>query len=239
MKIIAGKKPLLELLETNPEQIERIFLSKSRKNLEKILTLCRQHKVKYKFLPEKELNQLFAGNHQGCVARLLITNTLGLEELLATSAKLPLILALDCVQDPQNVGSLIRTLVSLGGQGLILPQDRTAYLGEGVVKSSAGAIYKLRVSRVVNLGRALLEAQKQGYFLYASLPREGDNPFTTRLQFPAILVLGNEDKGIRPGVLKKCPYHLTLPMPGEFESLNVAQAGGILMAEFLRQYMFG
>ncbi len=184
MKIIAGKKPLLELLETNPEQIERIFLSKSRKNLEKILTLCRQHKVKYKFLPEKELNQLFAGNHQGCVARLLITNTLGLEELLATSAKLPLILALDCVQDPQNIGSLIRTLVSLGGQGLILPQDRTAYLGEGVVKSSAGAIYKLRVSRVVNLGRALLEAQNKVIFFTPAYPGKETIPLLPDSSFP-------------------------------------------------------
>ncbi|MDQ7032786.1 MAG: 23S rRNA (guanosine(2251)-2'-O)-methyltransferase RlmB [Desulfonauticus sp.] len=236
--ILVGLKPVLDALQKKSFSVDRVYIAKNRKNIQTIVELCKEHNVTYKFVPQEELNKLYSGNHQGIIARISTIHFTPLENLLKTACQkdFPLILALDCVQDPQNIGSMVRTLVAFGGQGVIVPKDRSAFLGPGVVKSSAGAIYNIAVSKVVNLNRALEQADFLGYHIYAGMPRAGTSLFECKLNKPAILVLGNEQRGIRPGVLKRCQTLLTIPMPGQFESLNVAQAAAIFMSEFLRQW---
>lgn len=233
-----GRKPVAELLHTQPETVDTVFLAADTPGLGDILTLCKTHGVRFRKLPRPELDRMFAGNHQGVIARVRSRGLLALEDLLhaATTAHVPLILALDQVQDPGNVGTLARTLHAIGGAGLLFPKDRTAFLGQAASKASAGALDRLGLCQVVNLARALDQCAEAGLAIYGSGGGEaGTDLFQTKLRFPAVLVLGNEDKGMRPNVGKRCDAVLSIPMRGGFDSLNVAQAGAMIMTEMLRQ----
>ena len=145
-------------------------------------------------------------------------------------APLPLVVALDQVQDPGNVGTLCRTLYALGGAGVILPRHNSAYLGPAAHRAAAGALERLPVARVTNLAHALDEAEEAGFSIYgAGCGPDAADAFEHAMQLPAVLVLGNEDKGLRPGVAKRCGRMLRIPLARKFDSLNVAQAGAILL----------
>ena len=142
------------------------------------------------------------------------------------------ILALEAVQDPGNVGTLCRTLYALGGAGIIMPRHNSAYLGPAARRAAAGALEHLPVARVTNLGHALDSAEEAGLTIYGAGGQPGSgslDAFAEPMCLPAILVLGNEDKGLRPGVAKRCAHMLRIPLARTFDSLNVAQAGAILL----------
>ncbi|UIJ37421.1 RNA methyltransferase [Desulfobaculum bizertense] len=238
--IVPGRKPVLELLRNNPQSVDLVLVQEGAhgKELGEILDLCRSSRVRFRLSSRTDLARLFSGNTQGVVARVSESRFIELDELLAQAmdAPLPLILALDQVQDPGNIGAMARTLFALGGAGLIVPKDRTAYMGAAAVKSSAGALTRLPVAKVVNLSRALDTCVDAGWPVYGSIvDPKGENMYARRLSTPAVLVMGNEEKGIRPGVAKRCSERLTIPLQRNFDSLNVAQAAAIIMGEFLRQ----
>lgn len=241
--LLAGIKGVLELLENSPEQLEHVFLRKDKSGppMPKIMDLCRKNGVRYTLLEKAGLDRMYNGNHQGVLGRLALTPSTALETLLEIGrhSPLPLILALDQIQDPGNVGTLARTLYALGGGGIILPKHNTAYLGADALRASAGALPLLTVSRVTNLSRALEEAANAGFTIFTAESAGveaheagGQNIHTACLSLPAVLVLGNEQKGIRPGVLKHASSPLYIPFRRDFDSLNVAQAGAIFMAAF-------
>ena len=236
--LVIGRKPVLELLSTTPDKVETVYLlERPGKDMLKIVEHCRQHRIKYKRLPPGDLQRIFPGNHQGVIARVFFQGFCPLDTLIAGAqhAAFPLILALDQVQDPGNLGTLCRTLHAFGGQGIILPKNRTAFPGPAASRASAGALEKTSIAQVTNLARALEQCKEEGFFIYATgMDEKMTNLFHAPLHFPAVLVLGNEEKGVRQGVLKRCDSILTIPMPGEFDSLNVAQAGAVIMGQFLR-----
>ncbi len=240
---LPGLKPVLELLRSSPADIDQIYLRKGRPSREssELLDLCRSAKVRFTLLPDDALTRLCPGaHHQGVLARLRVSSRTEWETLLseAVNAPLPLIVALDQVQDPGNVGTLARTLYALGGAGLVLPRHNSAYLGPGARRSAAGALERLPLAEVVNLSRAVEQAEKAGFVTYAArFADDGQNALSSRLELPALLVLGNEDKGVRPGVAKRCTHSLYIPFLREFDSLNVAQAGGILISCFARTHL--
>ena len=236
---LPGLKPVLELLEREPERIDTIFLRKGQRSPEtsRLLDLCRTAGVRFTLTDSQSLDRLYASGHQGVVARLFESGFTPFADLLAacSQAPLPLIVVLDQIQDPGNAGTLARTLYALGGAGLVIPRHNGAYLGAGARRAAAGALERLPVAKVMNISRALDEARDMGFQIYgAALDENSQNAFTTRLYTPALLVLGNEDKGIRPQVAKRCHQLLHIPMARDFDSLNVAQAGGILVSCFAR-----
>jgi 23S rRNA (guanosine2251-2'-O)-methyltransferase len=238
--LLPGRKPVLETLESASDRVELVYVQRGLhgRDLERVLDLCRERRVRFKLTDKAELDRLVRGNHQGVAARLAACPSLDLDDLLAgvRDAPLPLILALDQVQDPGNAGALARSLYALGGAGLVLPKDRSAHLGPAAMKASAGALARLPVARVVNLSRALEACADAGLAVYCARAGEGaSDAFAARLELPAVLVLGNEEKGVRPGVEKRCSAALALPLAREFDSLGVAQAGAMLMALFARQ----
>ncbi len=238
--LVPGRKPVLEQLDAAPERVDTVFLQKGARGPEisQIVDLCKGAKVRFRTVDRAELERLCPGNTQGVVARILPRASTSLEDLLAAvhDSPLPLILALDQVQDPGNVGTLARTLYALGGTGIIVPKDRSAFLGAAAAKASAGALTRLPVAKVVNLARALDEAADQGFNIYATVASPDARPlYTTPLHTPAILLLGNEEKGLRPGVLKRATATLTIPMARPFDSLNVAQTGALVIGEFVRR----
>lgn len=233
--LIPGVKAVLEQLARTPELVNMVYIrgGRSGESTEKILGLCREYGVLSRFVKEEALNRMFAGNHQGVIARLSPVPRVELADLIeaAREAPLPLIVALDQVQDAGNAGVLARTIYALGGVGLLLPKHNSVFLGAAAVKASAGALPLLPVARVPNLGRALETLQEEGFTVY-STGDEGRSVFETTLKLPAVLVLGNEEKGVRPGVEKHAGESLRIPLARDFDSLNVAQAGAIFIAAF-------
>jgi 23S rRNA (guanosine2251-2'-O)-methyltransferase len=242
---LSGLKPVLELLRDAPGRIDSVFLRKGLRSPEslEIQDLCRKNSIHYTLVEAAGLSRLLkAGrggpqvNHQGVVARLSSCKPCTLEELLGQAKEAPLqvIVALDQVKDPGNAGTLARTMYALGAAGLLLPEHNSAYLGPAALRSSAGALERLAVVKTVNLGHALDRAEEEGFTIYGTGRGTSEspalNPFSTGLQLPAVIVLGSEEKGLRPGVAKRCSKWLEIPFRRAFDSLNVAQAGAILLA---------
>jgi 23S rRNA (guanosine2251-2'-O)-methyltransferase len=243
--LLAGLKPVLELLERAPASVDQVYVRKGRPGgrTDPILDLCRRARVRFTLVPGEALDRMLPHvRHQGVAARLRGTDSVPWADLLAQAphAPLPLLLALDQVQDPGNVGTLARTLYALGAAGLVLPRHNSAFLGSGARRAAAGALECLPVAEVTNLSRALEDASLAGFTVYAAARRPDSlDALTAAPQLPALLVLGGEDRGIRPGVLRHCRHSLAIPFLRGFDSLNVAQAGAILVACFARAPLAG
>ena len=240
--ILPGIKPVLELLHEHPEKIDLVLCRANSKSKEigEIIQLCKEHAIHFSYAEKELLDRRCArldgreGHvaHQGVVARLVPFSFADLETVLNTieSAPLPLLLALDDVQDPGNVGTLVRTLYALGAHGLIIPNHNTAHLGPAAHKSSAGALEHLPIVRVPHLGKALDLCEERGLTLYGSAQGEGtSNALKTPMKLPCVLVLGNEARGLRPDIKKRCGTLLNIPQERKINSINVAQAGAILL----------
>jgi 23S rRNA (guanosine2251-2'-O)-methyltransferase len=237
--IVTGRKPVLELLTRSPSKVGLVALQQGVRGpeVEALLEECRKARIRFKFLEKLAFAKAYPQARQGVAAKVAAKEFASPAELLeaARSAPLPLVLALDQVQDPGNAGALARTLLALGGAGLIVPKHNAAFLGAGAMRASAGALERLPVALAVNLGRTLEECAQAGFEVYyAGLSPECADLFAAKLTLPAVLVLGGEDKGVRPGVAKHCAGGLRIPLPGGFDSLNVAQAGAVILGQFAR-----
>ena len=238
--IIYGIHPILEALSARGHMVREIWVSKggrSRK-VRDILSQARELGVKVRSHQRQRLDSK-AGTtaHQGIVAFLSPYPFADLDEILATARKddPALILALDGIQDPQNLGSLIRTAYVCGAHGVVLPKDRAAPLTAAVAKASAGALEHVAVARVTNLKRTLELFKKNGIWV-VGLSREGENLiYELDLRLPTAMVIGGEAKGIRPLVAQTCDLLAAIPQRGLLDSLNAAVAGSIALYEAMRQ----
>lgn len=263
--LLPGIKPVLEILENSPERVDAVFLRKGRhgKEMERIVDVCRRAGVRFSLLDPPSFSRIYSGSSQGAVARLFEAGFVEVEDLYASimEAPLPLVLALDQVQDPGNAGALARTLYALGGAGMIVPRHNGVYLGAAAAKSAAGALERLPVAKSANLGQAVDAAKKLGITVYgaAGAPaiekvlldkkeRSGKggqavpcvpvlDAFSADFRLPAMLILGSEESGIRPMLEKRCDFLVSIPMLRDFDSLNVAQAGGIIISAFAGSFL--
>ena len=238
---LIGRQAVLDTLHRAPQTVDTVLIQENRKkDVQPVLSLCRQVGVKCQFVPKSKLDTLSPGAHQGYAARYFQPGFLPPEELVpkVLESRLPILVALDQVQDSGNVGTLARTIYALGGAGMVLMRHRGAALGQRAHKASAGALNYLPVTRIHNMARFLTSCQERNMAAYYAGTDGGCRSiFSMPLSLPAVLVLGNEEKGVRPLVAKSCQAGVTLPMSGRFDSLNVAQAGSMLLAEFLRQHL--
>ncbi|GFK93704.1 Putative TrmH family tRNA/rRNA methyltransferase [Fundidesulfovibrio magnetotacticus] len=237
--VVMGRKPVLELLTSRPGTVEHVLLRQGLKgqDIKELIDACKASGVRYRFLPPDALERSAPGCRQGVAAFTAAKEFQDLEQLLDNirNAPLPVILALDQVQDPGNVGTLARTLLALGGAGLVTTKHHAARLGGQASRASAGALERLPVHMCVNLARTLDQCADAGLeILKAEAGPQGENLFTARFDTPCVLVLGGEEDGVRPNVAKRCARSLYIPMPGGFESLNVAQAGAIVLGQMAR-----
>lgn len=239
--LVPGVKPVLELLQDNPAQVDSVFLRKGRhgRDMDLIIDLCRQNKVRFSLMAPDAFDRSFPGRNQGVTARTFDSGFVDWDDLCGTvmDSPLPLIVALDQVQDPGNAGVLARSLYALGGAGLLIPRHNGVYLGQAAAKSSAGALSRLPVAKAANLGNAIDQAAKAGFTIYgaasqpATAPAPSESIFSLVPRFPAILLLGSEESGLRQSLISRCSSLIHIPLLREFDSLNVAQAGGIIVAE--------
>lgn len=236
--VLPGLKPVLEILSSDPARVSKVYCLKSLRLREKAAALCQSAGIPIEYCDSETLDSLAKGSdhksaHQGLAALLTGANLVSEAELFrsASSAPLPLILALDQVQDPGNLGALCRTAYALGAAGLLLPKHDSASLGPAAFKASMGSLAVMPIAIAVNLSRALDLAEEEGLLICGAGmgTDKAESAFTCDWSFPAILVLGNEQKGVRPGVAKRCARDIAIPFQRPFDSLNIAQAGAVLL----------
>ena len=230
---IWGKHAVYEAL-ISERAINRVWCTSEIYSSEKFYILLKDHKLNGVLIEEVSWNRLsqltFGASHQGIALQLASSKTISLDALIDFSKKNsanPIILALDGITDPHNVGAIIRSAEAFDCKGIIIPQRRSAGLTGTVAKVAAGALEHLPVSRVVNLNRALEELKKNG-FLVVGLSGDGKLSITKfREKTPLVVIIGAEDKGISLLTQKKCDFLLRIPLKGKTSSLNASVAAAI------------
>ncbi|MGA2587084.1 MAG: 23S rRNA (guanosine(2251)-2'-O)-methyltransferase RlmB [Candidatus Aminicenantales bacterium] len=235
MDKISRINPLLEILRTSPQRVNKIFLQKEggRRPVGEIVALAKAGHVPYLFMPKKALDKL-ASYHQGVVALVSAKEFVPLDAILA-AAKTPFLLLLDEIEDPQNLGAILRSAEGAGVDGVVIPERRSAGLTETVFEVSAGALEHLKVARVPNLAQAMDLLKDKGIWLVGA-EGEGDGRYWEfDYTQPVGIVLGSEGKGLRPLIRKKCDKILSIPLRGKVNSLNVASAASVFLFEVVRR----
>lgn len=237
--IIVGRNAVLEAMNSELE-IDKVFVADRQftGSLSRIVAIAKQRGIVVKQVSEQKL--AFLGgteSHQGVVATASCARYATVGEILARAAEQgepPFIILADGVEDPHNLGALIRTAEASGAHGLIIPKRRSASLTSIVQKTSAGAVNHLPVARVPNLPAVMDELKEKGLWFYAA-DMEGTSWCEQDFSGPCGLVVGSEGEGVGRLVLEKCDFRVCLPMRGKVTSLNASVAGGILMYEIARQ----
>jgi 23S rRNA (guanosine2251-2'-O)-methyltransferase len=248
MDVLYGLHPVEEAVRARPREVDHVSVAREREarrdpRMERLLELCRANGVRVATEPRDQLTRhTRTDTHQGVVAFLKERKFLALEDLL-DAPKVPaspepayrFFLALDGVEDPHNLGALLRSADGAGIDGVIVTERRSAPLNATVAKSSAGASEHVRIARVVNLTRAL-EAMKERHIWIVGLDERG-TPDYTGFDFrqDCCLVLGSEGAGLHDLIKRTCDHLLRIPMAGSVSSLNVSVAGAVVMYEAMRQ----
>ena len=235
--IIAGRNPVIEALKSNSD-IDCIYICGNGGSLGQIRKLAKDKNIVVKDALETKLSQLANGaSHQGVVAVGACGKYVTVEDILEISRKKgtsPFIIICDEIEDPHNLGAIIRTAESAGADGIIIPKRRSASLNATVFKTSAGAASWLPVARVSNLANTIDLLKENGVWIYGT-DATGEDYSKTDLTGSIGLVIGSEGFGISRLIMKKCDFLLKLPMLGKITSLNASVAAGIFMYEAVRQ----
>jgi 23S rRNA (guanosine2251-2'-O)-methyltransferase len=237
MEFLYGLHPVEEALRSGSRRFDYVCVARERhdQRLAHILDLCREAGVKTRQEPREALTRLArTAEHQGVVAVVRQREFLGVEDLL-DGPEPRLVLALDGVEDPQNLGALLRTAEAAGVDGVLLTERRSAPLSPVAIKASAGAAEHLRLARVVNMVRSL-EALKEKNIWCVGLDERGTQDYD-RYDFTSntVIVLGREGAGLHDLVRRTCDHLLRIPMGGKVASLNVSAAGAVVLFEAARQ----
>lgn len=240
-EIIWGINPVLEVLKTRAGQINEIIFQPGLAGVkcQQIIDAAGEHGITVRFgeLPlgkyEKNIR------HQGVVARLTPYSYLDFDALLSRLSGLdepPFLVALDSIQDPQNLGAISRSALAAGALAILVPKDRTASVGGAAFKASAGALAHIDICRVTNLVTTLQQLKEQGVWVFGTTADEsGTTIYDADFSLPLCMVIGSEEKGLRPLVQKQCDFLVTIPMTGGLDSLNASAAAAVVFFEIVRQ----
>ena len=238
--LLVGRNAVLEALKTG-RPLNKLFIQDGERqgNVKEIIALAKEQGLPLEFVAAERLATL-AGKvqHQGIVAFAAPIKYQELEDVLALAKEkneLPFLLLLDELQDPQNVGAIIRTAAAVGVHGVLLPKRRTCQITPAVVKASTGAIEYVPIVRIGNVVQALERLKKEGLWVVGA-DMQGKVEYTKAdFQYPLVLVVGSEGKGMTRLVKETCDVLLRIPMPGKVNSLNASVASALLLYEVLRK----
>ncbi|MCR5718685.1 MAG: 23S rRNA (guanosine(2251)-2'-O)-methyltransferase RlmB [Oscillospiraceae bacterium] len=235
--MIIGRNPVREALRSGTP-IDTLYISQSAGGLGEMIALAKEQGAVVKTADDRKLSQLAEGGvHQGVVAFGAAASYASLDDLLAVSARKgtkPFLILCDGIEDPHNLGAIIRTAETAGADGVIIPKRRSAALSPTVYKTSAGAASWLPVARVPNLGAAIDRLKEAGVWIYGT-DMNGSLYTETAFDGGAALVIGSEGDGMSRLIREKCDFLVKLPMAGKITSLNASVAAGIFMYEIVRQ----
>lgn len=236
--LIVGRNPVMEALKSG-KALDTIYVNENAGgSIGAITRIARERGIVIKNVSDQKLTQMCSGaSHQGIIASGACAEYVSVEDILAISKKkgtAPFIIICDEIEDPHNLGAIIRTAEAAGADGIIIPKRRSASLNATVFKTSAGAASWLPVARVANLGAAIDELKKNGIWIYGT-DASGENYSDTSFTGPIGLVIGSEGFGMGRLIRDKCDFLVKLPMYGKITSLNASVAAGIFMYEAVRQ----
>lgn len=233
---IFGVHPVEELLLVAPESVQEIVTNRlGAKELKQVESLASAAGVRIKSVDADAVETLVErGNHQGVVAIASDFKYATLEDLVS-DAPTACILILDQVQDPQNLGAILRAAAAFGVDGVVIPKDRAASVTGTVVRASSGQAYRVPIAQVTNVARTLDTLRSHGYWSVGTFMDGDQAAWDVDFKMKTALVMGGEGKGIRPLVEKGCDFRVRIPMQKQVESLNVAVATSIMLYEIQRQ----
>ena len=239
---IAGTRAVLEALESNVS-INKIFTIKQKQEYKEIykhiFSEAKNQGIPIQYVPKEKLDYLFKGNHQGIIAEASPIKYLDLNDFLENLKKdQPLLLLLDGITDVRNFGAIARTSLAAGVDGIIIPQGGNVQITDDAIKSSAGALLKIPVIRVIHLKDAIYQLRSYDFSILAAIEKAQKSIYEADFKKPIGLILGNEEKGIQPSLLKLCDEILKIPIIGNIDSLNVSVSAGIIIYEIFRQKSF-
>jgi 23S rRNA (guanosine2251-2'-O)-methyltransferase len=241
VQIIYGIHPVQEALKSSHLQIEKILIGTQTLHppLRSILDLANKRKIPVTFTTKEPLDRMTKGGvHQNVAGLVKEIPYADLGDIFSRWKKegtKSLFLILDGIQDPQNFGSLIRTGLGCGVQGIIIPKDKSVGITSAVIKASAGAAAHVPVARVVNIAVTIDLLKNEGIWVYGASGEARDLIYQLDLNMDLAIVIGAEGKGIRPLVKKKCDRLFSLPMKGPVSSFNASVSGGMILYEVMRQ----
>ncbi|AZQ49292.1 23S rRNA (guanosine(2251)-2'-O)-methyltransferase RlmB [Bacillus sp. GX] len=236
---IIGRNPVIEALRSGRD-INKIWIAEgaAKGQVQIVLALAKENKIILQHAPKKKLDQLVEGNHQGVIAQVAAYQYAELEDLFKVAEKRnedPFFLILDEIEDPHNLGSIMRTADATGAHGIIIPKRRAVGLTASVAKASTGAIEYIPVARVTNLSRTIDELKERGLWIAGTDAKGKTDYRNLDGTMPIGLVIGSEGKGMSRIIGEKCDFLITLPMVGKVTSLNASVAASLLMYEVYRK----
>lgn len=237
--IIIGRQPLVEAFHSG-RAIDKILLQKgiSGEAVHSIRDLAAKNNIPVQYVPIEKLNSITRANHQGVIALVALVQYMDLQQVIdhvVGSGESPLFVILDGITDVRNIGAIARSAVCCGAQALIIPDKGVGALNEEAMKSSAGALEKIHVCRVNSLMKAVDELHMNGIKVLASEMTAEKRLYELELKEPLAIVMGSEEKGVYPALMKICDEKFSIPMSGKFESFNVSVAAGIVLYETMKQ----
>ena len=239
--LVIGQQKVMNALQQGP-QLDRIYLQITAKGdlIQEIKTLARNNNVPINLVPVEKLNGFNISDHEGCVGQIAKVQYQDLQDVIShvvESGQLPLLLILDGVTDIRNIGGIARTAHCCGVHAIIIPDKGVGQLNEDAILTSAGALEKIAVCRVNSLMKTVDELRLNGIKVFASEMTAEKNISEIDLSEPCAIVLGSEEKGIFPALMKICDEKMKISMANDFESLNVSVAAGMILYEAMKQRM--
>lgn len=244
--LVLGKNPVLEFLKSNPKEINKIILLKKVKpdnKLKEIVKRAEEYKINLIYLNYFDFKKLFdnktkdEGIDQGVLGFIKDFNYRSLRDIVEDNKKIenPLILLLDQITDPHNLGAIIRSAVCLGADGIVIPRHNSAEVNHTVIKTSSGAVNYISIAKETNLTNSIIYLKNNGYWIAGTELKTTKTIFETDLKMPLALVIGSEGAGMRNNIKQQCDILVRIPMAGKLGSLNASVSAGIFLYEIFRQ----
>ncbi len=236
--LIEGRNQVVEAIK-NGKTINKLYVDLNyARRKDEVISLAKQFKIKVEFMPKKALDGISkTAHHQGYIAETVDFEYCEVSDILAKAKAKnedAFVVLLDGIEDPHNLGAIIRSCECAGVHGIILPKMRSCQVNETVVRTSAGAISNMLIARVTNLKDAMEELKENGLWIYGA-EIGGDDIYSTNLTGPIGIVIGSEGKGTRESVKSHCDKIISLPLFGSVNSLNASVSAGIVVYEVVRQ----
>lgn len=244
--LVIGKNPVLETLKSNPEEFNKIILLKKTNpdnKLKSIVKIAEEKKINLVYLNYFDFKKFFdnkskdEGIDQGVIGFIKDYEYRTVRDIVENNKKIknPVILLLDQITDPHNLGAIIRSAVCLGADGIVIPRHNSAEINHTVIKTSSGAVNYISIAKETNLTNAALFLKNNGYWIAGTDLQAPKTIFECDLKIPLALIIGSEGKGVRSNLKNQCDFLVKIPMTGKIDSLNVSVSAGIFLYEAYRQ----
>lgn len=236
MLIVKGRQSVKEALKSTykPRSIMILKDALKQESMADIISLAENNNVPVNYLQRRDFLQLSEDKHQQVLARMPDLDPIGLKQLIIDRPSH--VILLDHLEDPHNMGAIIRSCETLGITHIIYPKKRAATISSGVIRASAGAIWHVKLCPISSVSQSITQLKKAGFWIYAASEHKGETLSNIKATLPCVLVMGNEHTGISPLVQKMVDFFITIPQKGKVSSLNVSVAAGIIMYHMIQNH---